>query len=76
MAALPVSVLMILMCVAIWRQLHGERRARVRAERRRYTRELAEEVSQHMIDEGLVEERPNGGPAAGEGLPTGEPGRP
>ncbi|QSB13424.1 BCCT family transporter [Natronosporangium hydrolyticum] len=58
MAALPVSVIMILMCVAIWKQLRAELLARRRADRRRYTEELTEEVSQHLISEGMVDEAP------------------
>lgn len=50
MAALPVSVVLLLMCVSIWRQLHAERLAVVRAERRRRARELAQEVSRTLIE--------------------------
>jgi choline/glycine/proline betaine transport protein len=54
MAALPVSVVIILMCVAIWRQLHAERLAMVRAERRRRSVELTAQVSQDLLDRGMV----------------------
>jgi choline/glycine/proline betaine transport protein len=72
-AAVPVSVVMILMCVALWRQLHAERTAQLRAERDRRAEELAtqvagqvseevteqvpERVTEHLIDEGIIRPR-------------------
>jgi choline/glycine/proline betaine transport protein len=64
MAALPVSVVIILMCVAIWRQLHAERLAMVRAERRRRSAELTAQVSQDLLDRGLVTVPVDSEPAA------------
>jgi choline/glycine/proline betaine transport protein len=56
-AAVPVSIVMIVMCVAIWKQFHAEREAMVELERK--------ELAQAMIDDGLVEG--NGGNKAGAG---------
>lgn len=72
-AAVPVSVVMILMCVALWRQLHAERTAQLRAERARRAEEMSEQVAErvteeiteqvpervteHLIDEGIIRPR-------------------
>jgi choline/glycine/proline betaine transport protein len=59
-AAVPVSIVMIVMCVAIWKQFSAERRAMVELERK--------ELAQAMIDEGLVEAgNGNGGDKTGAG---------
>lgn len=57
-AALPFSVVMIAMCVSIWKQFRQERDEWQRAERERHTRELTDTITQSMIDEGLL--TPNG----------------
>lgn len=64
-AALPVSIVMIAMCVAIWKQFRGERQAMEHAERKQQTQELTDSVTKSMIDEGLIE--PNGGDQAAAG---------
>jgi choline/glycine/proline betaine transport protein len=64
-AALPVSVVMILMCVAIWRQFQAERHAMLRAEQE----EFADSVTRAVVDEKLVD--PNGGDTAGVGARSG-----
>lgn len=51
MAALPVSVLMILMCVALWPLLRQEHRDRVQADRRRRTRDLTERIARRLADD-------------------------
>ncbi|WP_106179338.1 BCCT family transporter [Prauserella shujinwangii] len=56
--ALPFSVVMIFMCVAIWKDFHSERKTMLRIQRRMQRDELTEHVSQSLIEEGLVE--PNG----------------
>ncbi|WP_216212707.1 BCCT family transporter [Amycolatopsis aidingensis] len=56
--ALPFSVVMLGMCVSIWRDFSAERRTQVRIQRRLQRDELTEHVSQSLIEEGLVE--PNG----------------
>ncbi|WP_199430748.1 BCCT family transporter [Qaidamihabitans albus] len=56
--ALPFSVVMIFMCVSIWKDFRSERRTMLRVQRRLQRQELTEHVSQSLIDEGLVE--PNG----------------
>ena len=48
LAALPVSLVLIVMCVSIWRNLRAERLALLRAQRRRRTEELTEAVSQRL----------------------------
>jgi choline/glycine/proline betaine transport protein len=61
-AAVPVSVIMILMSVALWRQLQAERTAQLRQQRTRRAEELseqvseevAEQVSEHLLDESLI----------------------
>lgn len=58
MASVPVSIVMILMAIAIWRQLRSEYEARARAERRRRTEELTTHVSRQLVIRGLVEELP------------------
>jgi choline/glycine/proline betaine transport protein len=62
-AAVPVSIVMIVMCVAIWRQFSAERHAMVELERK--------ELAQAMIDDGLVEGNGNGGDKAGAGAGRG-----
>nr|WP_245788111.1 BCCT family transporter [Amycolatopsis marina] len=56
--ALPFSVVMLFMCVALWKDFSAERTAMLRIQRRLQRDELTEHVSQSLIDEGLVE--PNG----------------
>ncbi|GGS46969.1 BCCT family transporter [Actinokineospora fastidiosa] len=53
--ALPFSLVMIGMCVAIFRVFSRERRAMVRIQRRLQRQELTEHVTQSLVDEGLVE---------------------
>jgi choline/glycine/proline betaine transport protein len=60
-AALPFSLVMIAMCVAIWKQFREERDEWARLERERHTKDLTDRVTQSMIDDGLIE--PNGGQA-------------
>ncbi len=48
LAALPVSLVMLVMCVAIWRNLRAERLAAVRAQRSRRAAELTEQVSRRL----------------------------
>jgi choline/glycine/proline betaine transport protein len=54
---LPVSIVMVLMCFAIWKQFSAERRAMVEHERK--------ELAQAMIDDGLIDG--NGGDKVGAG---------
>jgi len=54
-AAVPVSVLMIIMCVAVWRQLRAEYQARVAADRQRHTAEVVARVSRRLVDRGKVD---------------------
>jgi DNA-binding FrmR family transcriptional regulator len=46
---------MIFMCYATYKQLHAERQAILRIQRQRYTDHLTEQVSQSLIDSGIVE---------------------
>jgi choline/glycine/proline betaine transport protein len=73
-AALPFSLVMIAMCVSIWKQFRQERAEWLRAERKHRARELTDAVTQNMINEGLI--TPNGGdqdraPARTVGRPDG-----
>ncbi|MQA04228.1 MAG: BCCT family transporter [Streptosporangiales bacterium] len=54
--ALPFSIVMILMCFATYKELHAERQAVLRVQRRRQREELTEHVSQSLIKEGLIDE--------------------
>lgn len=54
--ALPFSVVMILMCFATYKELHAERQAVLRVQRRRQREELTEHVSKSLIEEGLIED--------------------
>ncbi|EID54193.1 BCCT family transporter [Saccharomonospora xinjiangensis] len=56
--ALPFSVVMIGMCVSLWRDFRVERKAMLRAQRRLQRDQLTEHVTNSLIDDGLVE--PNG----------------
>ncbi|PXY32743.1 choline transporter [Prauserella muralis] len=56
--ALPFSVVMLGMCVSIWREFRAERATMLRIQRRMQRDALTEHVSRSLIDEGLVE--PNG----------------
>lgn len=56
--ALPFSVVMIAICIALWRQFHAEREAMVRVQRHQLNSELTEEVSQSLLEEGIIEEPP------------------
>jgi choline/glycine/proline betaine transport protein len=56
---LPVSIVMVLMCFAIWKQFSAERRTMVEHERK--------ELAQAMIDDGLIEGNGNGGDKVGAG---------
>ncbi|MGW5055316.1 BCCT family transporter [Actinokineospora sp. NPDC004072] len=53
--ALPFSLVMIGMCVAITRVFSRESRALLRAQRRLQREELTEHVTQSLVDEGLVD---------------------
>ncbi|WP_116246741.1 BCCT family transporter [Nocardiopsis sp. FIRDI 009] len=55
--ALPFSVVMLLMCVATWKQLGEERRRQIRAQRRMEREELTEQVSQNLLEEGEFTEQ-------------------
>ncbi|MQA07941.1 MAG: BCCT family transporter [Pseudonocardiaceae bacterium] len=72
--ALPFSVVIVLMCVAIYKQFSSERKTQLRIQRRLQQQELTEHVTESLIDEGLVE--PNGGSASdtGSGAGTGQRG--
>ncbi len=56
--ALPFSLVMIGMCVSIWREFRTERKAMLRAQRKLQREQLTEHVTNSLIDDGLVE--PNG----------------
>ncbi len=56
--ALPFSIVMIGMCVSIWRDFRVERKAMLRAQRKLQREQLTEHVTNSLIDDGLVE--PNG----------------
>lgn len=73
MAAVPVSVLIIVMCVAIWRQLHAEYNARAAAERRRRTAEVAAHVSRTLVERGMVAEPPADQADRSPGEPADQP---
>ncbi|QSB13423.1 BCCT family transporter [Natronosporangium hydrolyticum] len=70
-AALPFSLVMLAMCVSIWKQFGEERREWQRLERERRTKELTAHVTQSMIDDGLIEPNGNGGEAATDKAETG-----
>lgn len=59
MAGLPVSAVLILLCVSIWRQLRGEHRDLAAQQRTRHTQEVTQHVTRHL--------RRRGGPGDGEG---------
>ncbi|SNR28458.1 choline/glycine/proline betaine transport protein [Haloechinothrix alba] len=69
--ALPFSVVMILMCISTWRAFTLERRAFLRVQRRQQREELTEQVSQSLIDEGLVEPNDASGSTPGSGSGSG-----
>ncbi|CAM3807127.1 BCCT family transporter [Occultella aeris] len=56
--ALPFSVVMVLMCFACLKQFRQERQQMVAAQRALVRDRLTQHVSRTLIDEGLVEERP------------------
>ncbi|OQO90796.1 choline transporter [Saccharomonospora piscinae] len=58
--ALPFSIVMIGMCVSIWRDFRGERNSMLRIQRRMQRQELTEHVTNSLIDEGLVEPSDDG----------------
>ncbi|WP_372493836.1 BCCT family transporter [Prauserella aidingensis] len=58
--ALPFSVVMIGMCVSIWREFSAERRAALRAQRRMQREELTEHVTSNLVDAGVVEDPEDG----------------
>ncbi|EIE97120.1 BCCT family transporter [Saccharomonospora glauca] len=67
--ALPFSIVMLGMCVAIWRDFRAERKAMLRAQRKLQREQLTEHVTNTLIDDGLVE--PNGkGGKGGEKVPV------
>lgn len=53
--ALPFSVVMLAMCVSIWREFRSERKTALRIQRRLQRQELTEHVTHTLMDEGLVE---------------------
>ncbi|NIJ14527.1 choline/glycine/proline betaine transport protein [Saccharomonospora amisosensis] len=59
--ALPFSVVMLGMCVSIWRDFRAERRTMLRVQRRLQRQEITEHVTHSLIDEGLVEPNGNAG---------------
>ncbi|KOX13316.1 BCCT family transporter [Nocardiopsis sp. NRRL B-16309] len=48
--ALPFSVVMLVMCVATWKQLAAERARQIRVQRRLEREKLTEQVSQHLLE--------------------------
>lgn len=52
--AFPFSLVMILMVASIVREFRAKREQTLRAQRRLVRRELAEEVSETLVEEGLV----------------------
>ncbi|MGH3949885.1 MAG: BCCT family transporter [Pseudonocardiaceae bacterium] len=61
--ALPFSLVMIAMCVATLKEFSRERRTMLRIQRRLQRKELTEQVSQSLIDDGLVEPNDKAGTA-------------
>nr|WP_051757404.1 BCCT family transporter [Prauserella rugosa] len=58
--ALPFSVVMIGMCISIWREFSAERKASLRAQRRVQREELTDHVTNNLVDAGIVEDPDNG----------------
>lgn len=58
--ALPFSVVMIGMCISIWREFSAERKAALRAQRRVQREELTDHVTSNLVDAGIVEDPDNG----------------
>jgi choline/glycine/proline betaine transport protein len=67
--ALPFSIVMLGMCVAIWRDFRAERKAMLRAQRKLQREQLTEHVTNTLIDDGLVEPTGKGG-KGGETVPV------
>ncbi|MQA61858.1 MAG: BCCT family transporter [Actinophytocola sp.] len=57
--ALPFSFVMLAMCVATWREFATERRAHLRIQRKLQREELAEQVSQNLLEEGWTDANGN-----------------
>jgi choline/glycine/proline betaine transport protein len=64
--ALPFSVVMIGMCVAIWKEFRVERQSMVRMQRQLQRERLTEHVTNSLIDEGLVDPGDKSGGSNGE----------
>ncbi|OLT39031.1 choline transporter [Saccharomonospora sp. CUA-673] len=65
--ALPFSVVMIGMCISIWREFSAERTASLRAQRRAQREELATHVTSNLVDAGVVDDPGNGGDGKDDG---------
>ncbi|TCP57144.1 choline/glycine/proline betaine transport protein [Tamaricihabitans halophyticus] len=63
--ALPFSVVIVFMCVSIYKELSRERKTMLRIQRRMQRQELTEHVTESLIDEGLVEPNADDAPANG-----------